>query len=205
VKKQVEKSSWQTNDEAAVTVTGIHSHPTISEDGTIDSNLEDGGQSVANRWPMQTATQAPPAPPQTVPAKQRSSKDPKPIPPLNKEFSDEAIEASANYIITDTAGEIVLASPGFAALTGYSLAECAGRNCRFLQGKETNPKAIRQISMACQFKREIRIILLNYKKDGTPFWNLLHITPIQNSTGKHTSFVEVSMDVSLKHPSPNPA
>ena len=68
--------------------------------------------------------------------------------------------------------------------------------CRFLQGKDSNPNAIRQISMACKLQKEIRVILLNYKKDGTPFWNLLHITPVKDSDGNLISFVGVQMDVS---------
>jgi len=54
--------------------------------------------------------------------------------------------------------------------------------------------------MACKAEKEIRVIVLNYKKDGTPFWNLLHITPVKSSDCDVVSFVGVQMDVSTKAP-----
>merc|ERR1711990_497235 len=83
----------------------------------------------------------------------------------------------ANFVIADPYRidcPIIFASPGFSQMTGYESREALNRNCRFLQGPDTNPNAVRQISAAIRQEKSIRVIILNYKKCGTPFWNLLH-------------------------------
>lgn len=187
VKKQVEKASWQTDAEASVSITGIHSHP--YENDTISADDEEAAAPSVPDGNKVLAVSRP----------HRSLRDPPPVPPLNKTLSNEIRESSPHFVISDPSRPdcpIIFASPGFCRLTGYSIDECVGRNCRFLQGKDSNPNAIRQISMACKLQKEIRVILLNYKKDGTPFWNLLHITPVKDSDGNLISFVGVQMDVS---------
>lgn len=184
VKKQVEKASWQSNAEANITVTGIHTHP-VEEDDGVFSDEEQGDNAPANSRVMK-----------------RAPSDPLPVPPLNKALSTEIRTRSPHFVISDPSRPdcpIIFASPGFCTLTGYSLTECVGRNCRFLQGKDTNPNAIKQISMACQLQKEIQVIVLNYKKDGSPFWNLLQITPVKDSDGNLISFVGVQMDVSERY------
>jgi len=190
VKKQVEKASWQTNAEASVRVTGIHSHPYQEE-----SISEDEGDGATAGEPRESAIEA---------SRFRRTRDPQPIPPLNKNLSNEIRDSSPHFVISDPTrpdSPIIFASPGFCRLTGYSVDECVGRNCRFLQGKDSNPNAIKQISMACKLQKEIRVILLNYKKDGAPFWNLLHITPVKDREGNLISYVGVQMDVSERFPS----
>jgi len=124
------------------------------------------------------------------------------VPPRNKTLSNDIRDSSPHFVISDPSKPdcpIIFASPGFCRLTGYSLGECVGRNCRFLQGKDSNPNAIRQISMACATQKEIRVIILNYKKNGQPFWNLLHITPVKDQQGNLISYVGVQMDVSERY------
>lgn len=186
VKKQVEKASWQSNAEANVTVTGIHTH-VVDPKVTDNSDIEEDETSGTGDAPT---------------AKTRSH-EPIPVPPLDTNFSNLVRDASPHFVISDPSREdcpILFVSPGFCELTGYSLTECVGRNCRFLQGKDTNPNAVRQISLACEAEKEIRVIVLNYKKDGTPFWNLLHVTPVKSSDGDVVSFVGVQLDVSAKIP-----
>jgi PAS domain S-box-containing protein len=188
VKKQVEKASWQTNSEANVTVTGIHCHPV---DETDDGAEEDDVPLEAQGASAALATR-----------NNRSGRDPLPVPPLNTTFSNEIREASPHFVISDPSKPdcpIIFASPGFCRLTGYGLTEVVGRNCRFLQGKDSNPNAIRQISMACKLEKEIRVIILNYKKNGEPFWNLLHITPVKDQSGNLISYVGIQMDVSERY------
>jgi len=183
VKKQVEKASWQSNSEANITVTGIHIHP-VEEDDDVVSDEEPTENKPRNA------------------IMKRAPSDPLPVPPLNKALSTEIQTRSPHFVISDPSRPdcpIIFASPGFCTLTGYDLTDCVGRNCRFLQGKDTNPNAIKQISMACQLQKEIRVIVLNYKKDGSPFWNLLQITPVKDSDGKLISFVGVQMDVSERY------
>lgn len=73
---------------------------------------------------------------------------------------------------------IVYASAGFYELTGYTESEVLGRNCSFLQSKGTSPEVIAEISNAISLKKSFKGKILNYKKNGEPFLNLLRIEPI---------------------------
>jgi len=73
---------------------------------------------------------------------------------------------------------IVYASTGFYELTGYTEKEVLGRNCNFLQGRGTSPEMITEIKNAILLKKSFKGKLLNYKKNGEPFLNLLRIEPI---------------------------
>lgn len=79
---------------------------------------------------------------------------------------------------------IVLANRSFLDETGYSSEEVIGRNCRFLQGPQTDPDAVDKIRAAVSAEQEITIELINHRKDGTPFWNQLYISPIYDDDGK---------------------
>jgi PAS domain S-box-containing protein len=79
---------------------------------------------------------------------------------------------------------ILYANPGFERLTGYSAQEAVGRNCRFLQGPKTNPAATAAIAKALSAFEPISITLLNYRKDGTAFWNELRLAPVRDSQGR---------------------
>lgn len=91
---------------------------------------------------------------------------------------------------------IVYANEGFSRLTGYGPDDAIGRNCRFLQGPETDPRASRQIREAIERGESCTVEILNYRKDGTPFWNRLAITPVRGATGELTHFVGVQSDIS---------
>lgn len=81
---------------------------------------------------------------------------------------------------------IVYASAGFYELTGYSEDEVLGRNCNFLQGKGTSLQVIAEIKSAIRSQKSFKGKLLNYKKNGDPFLNLLRIEPIfQNDELKY--------------------
>eukprot|EP00899_Mesostigma_viride_P020042 jgi/Mesvir1/28039/Mv04644-RA.1 len=90
---------------------------------------------------------------------------------------------------------IVFVSEPFLELTQYSREEILGRNCRFLQGKGTDRKQVMKIREAIDTGGECTVQLLNYKKDGTPFWNMLHLAPVRSSTGVLQFFIGVQMDV----------
>lgn len=70
---------------------------------------------------------------------------------------------------------IVFASDGFIKVTGYSRADIIPRNCRFLQGKYTDIAAVKRLRVAIDNKQESVELLLNYRKNGEPFWNLLYV------------------------------
>lgn len=69
---------------------------------------------------------------------------------------------------------IISASDGFVKVTGYSRSDIIPRNCRFLQGKNTDRVPVRRLRNAIQAREESVELLLNYKKNGEPFWNLLY-------------------------------
>ena len=78
---------------------------------------------------------------------------------------------------------IVLANASFLELTGYAAEEVIGRNCRFLQGEGTSALTVANIRAAIQQQREITVEILNYRKDGTAFWNRLHTSPLRATDG----------------------
>lgn len=93
---------------------------------------------------------------------------------------------------------LVYASEGFLQMTGYTADEVLGHNCRFLQGEGTDPKEVAIIRDAVKQGTSCSVRLLNYRKDGSPFWNLLTMTPIKTDDGKVTKFVGVQVDVTSK-------
>lgn len=89
----------------------------------------------------------------------------------------------------------VYCNQAFTKVTGYSQNEIIGNNCQLLQGHDTDPAAIAQIREALKNERECQVVLKNYRKDGTAFWNQLAISPVRDRTGKLTHFIGVQMDV----------
>ncbi|MCA1992200.1 MAG: PAS domain S-box protein, partial [Coleofasciculus sp. S288] len=90
---------------------------------------------------------------------------------------------------------IIYANPAFSKITGYSTEEILGRNCRFLQGAGTDRETVAQIRQAIAERREIKTTLLNYRKDGQPFWNELKISPVFSEEGKLLYFVGIQTDI----------
>jgi two-component system cell cycle sensor histidine kinase/response regulator CckA len=112
---------------------------------------------------------------------------------------DRAIRAvTQGILITDPNqpdNPIVYASRGFERITGYAPGEVIGRNCRFLQGKDTDPDAVARVRQAIRAAEPCTVELLNYRKDGTPFWNELSVSPVRDEAGRLTHFVGVQADV----------
>ncbi|MCE7794080.1 PAS domain-containing protein [Salipaludibacillus sp. CUR1] len=106
-------------------------------------------------------------------------------------------------IITDADQEdnpIIYANRGFTELTGYTEEEVLGQNCRFLQGEDTDPKAIKKLKDAVRNFEAASIDILNYKKNGEPFWNQLHIDPIYIEEDNKRYFIGMQKDItSFKH------
>ncbi|HEV2107285.1 MAG TPA: ATP-binding protein, partial [Thermomicrobiales bacterium] len=90
---------------------------------------------------------------------------------------------------------IIDVNAAFEQLTGYSRTEAIGRNCRFLQGPGTDVEATRQIREAIDHRREATVTLLNYRRDGDPFWNELHVSPLRDEDGVVRHFVGLQTDV----------
>ncbi|MCJ1479717.1 hypothetical protein MMC13_008403 [Lambiella insularis] len=84
---------------------------------------------------------------------------------------------------------IVSASDGFIKVTGYTRQDIIPRNCRFLQGKYTDQGASRRLREAIDANQESVELLLNYRKTGEPFWNLLYVAPLFDADGKVAFFL----------------
>ncbi|MCE9532183.1 MAG: PAS domain S-box protein [Planctomycetes bacterium] len=112
---------------------------------------------------------------------------------------DRAIQAvSQGILITDPNqpdNPIIFASCGFERMTGYRSDDVIGKNCRFLQGNDTEREVIRELREAIAAARSCMVEILNYRKDGKPFWNQLTITPVLGPAGQLTHFVGVQTDV----------
>lgn len=91
---------------------------------------------------------------------------------------------------------IVFANRAFRWLTGYDEQDIVGRNCRFLQGPGTDPKAVARIREAIAHEDVVVVELLNYRKDGSAFWNALHLGPIYDADGTLLYFFGSQWDVS---------
>ncbi|MEI4271565.1 SpoIIE family protein phosphatase [Klenkia sp. LSe6-5] len=102
------------------------------------------------------------------------------------------------FTITDPRREddpLVWVNPSFTRVTGYPYEESVGRNCRFLQGPATDPAAVATIRRALEERQPVTETLLNYRRDGTAFWNQVAISPVFNGAGELVSFVGVQSDV----------
>jgi len=90
---------------------------------------------------------------------------------------------------------LIYVNDQFESLTGYTKAEVIGRNCRFLQGEDTDPEAVTTIRDAIEAEEPVSVELRNYRKDGTGFWNHVTIAPIRDADGDVTQYVGFQEDV----------
>jgi PAS domain S-box-containing protein len=90
---------------------------------------------------------------------------------------------------------ILYVNDGFTALTGYSREESLGRNPRFLQGPDTAPAAVQTLRAALDEGREAFVEILNYRRDGAPFWNGMFISPLRSANGEITGWFGSQLDV----------
>jgi two-component system, NtrC family, sensor kinase len=112
---------------------------------------------------------------------------------------DRALAATSNGIAiadaTQPDNPIIYCNPAFEKITGYDRSEILGRNCRFLQGPDTDRTALDRIRVALREKHDCKVVLKNYRKDGTFFWNELTISPVRDSRGCVTNFIGVQADI----------
>jgi PAS domain S-box-containing protein len=90
---------------------------------------------------------------------------------------------------------IVFANEAFQHLAGYSGDEIIGRNCRFLQGPDTDREAVSRIRAAVEAEASLNVELLNYRKDGSRFWNALYLSPVKGADGEVQFFFASQLDV----------
>ena len=122
--------------------------------------------------------------------------------PLESHLLYQAIAATNNSIvITDaTASDypIIYVNPGLEIMTGYSLQEVTGKNCRFLQGSDDQQPELEQIRDCLQKGESCHVTLRNYRKDGSLFWNEMSLSPIKDESGNILYYLGVQTDVTDK-------
>eukprot|EP01083_Nonionella_stella_P074281 201434_1 len=110
-----------------------------------------------------------------------------------------SIKASQqSFVITDPSlqdNPIVYASDGFLTLTGYNRDQVLGRNCRFLQGEESNQTKVASIRKAVTNGDDATITFINYMADGTPFWNKLFVAALRDAQNNIVNYIGVSVKV----------
>lgn len=93
---------------------------------------------------------------------------------------------------------LIYINEGFERLTGYSAKSMLGKNCRFLQGEDTDPATVQKIRDAIASGNECTVEILNHTKDGEAFWNRLSLTPVRDNSGKVTHFIGVQSDITKR-------
>ena len=110
-------------------------------------------------------------------------------------------EVAQGIIFTDPRqldNPITYVNPAFEQITGYRAVDVLGKNCRLLYGPGTDPAAVTEIQRALEECRPCAVELLNYRAEGTSFWNLVSIAPLHDDKGQVTHFVWVQTDVSQR-------
>jgi len=113
----------------------------------------------------------------------------------------QELEGVSGIVIADalTPGyPLTYVSPGFEQLTGYGAAEVLGRSCGLLQGPDTDPRSVEVFREALAAGREAYVTLLNYRADGTPFWNEVSIAPQRDASGALVQYLGVQKDVTAR-------
>jgi len=93
---------------------------------------------------------------------------------------------------------LIYCNPAFEKISGYSQEEIIGHNCKFLQGADTDPQAVNIIRQAVRSQTGCCVVLKNYRKDGTSFWNELTISPVFDRHNQLTHFIGVQSDITEK-------
>jgi len=107
-------------------------------------------------------------------------------------------QSQESFVITDPSlqdNPIVYASDGFLELTGYAREQVLGRNCRFLQGTDTDPKKVAEIRKGLISGDDVSVTIRNYCADGTPFWNKIFIAALRDAQNNIVNYIGVSVRV----------
>jgi len=115
------------------------------------------------------------------------------------DIRDRAIlAAGVSFTISDPRQPdcpLVYVNPAFEHTTGYRWQDAVGRNCRFLQSPDTDPAAVQQVRDLLREQAHGTVTMLNLRKDGTPFWNELTLSPVYDGAGELTHVVGIQSDV----------
>ncbi len=126
------------------------------------------------------------------------------LPPaeISSELLAQAVDQSLDGITISDALQpdmpLIYVNAGFEKMTGYSADEVLGKNCRFLQGNETAQPSVAVLREALERGEGCIVILQNFRRDGTPFWNEFHVSPVRNADNIVTHFIGVQKDVTAR-------
>jgi PAS domain S-box-containing protein len=122
--------------------------------------------------------------------------------PALLQLHERAVEAATTGItISDCRlpdHPLIFANDAFLRMTGYRADEVLGRNCRFLQGAEGAQPALAPLRAALRAGRDCLVLLRNYRRDGTLFWNELAISPVHDAAGLLTHYIGIQSDVTAR-------
>lgn len=125
------------------------------------------------------------------------------IPPHLQAIVRRAMEQTVNGVVvsdvTQPGAPIVYVNGGFTRLTGYPPSEVLGRNCKFLQADDRDQPGVQQLREAIERAEDVVVVLRNYRRDGTRFWNRVELGPVRDTTtGAVTHFFALQTDVTLE-------
>ena len=115
-----------------------------------------------------------------------------------RELQQAIDNANVAITLSDPAQEdnpLVYTNDAFETLTGYSVSEALGENCRYLQGRNTDQAKVAALREAIDNEESITVELRNYRKDGTEFWNRVTVKPIYDDDGSLTRYLGTQQDV----------
>ena len=119
---------------------------------------------------------------------------------INAKLLQRMVEASNDgIVVAEQEGEdsiLIYANAAFEHLTGFAVDDILYQDCRFLQGNERQQPGLAAVREAIRTGQPCRQVLHNFRKDGTPFWNELSITPVRNEADQLTYFIGIQRDVS---------
>jgi len=122
-------------------------------------------------------------------------KDPGLIPQVLSKILDSCVNGVSLADPDQEDMPLVYVNKAFETITGYTLAEVVGKNCRFLQGKEHDQAEVDKLREAIKNKKSVEVTLHNYRKNGELFYNHLVMSPLFDSHGNLLYFLGVQLDV----------
>lgn len=122
--------------------------------------------------------------------------------PINLELLKKAVDASNDgIVIAEQEGDdniLIYVNKAFERLTGYTADEILYQDCRFLQTGDREQEGLQEVRAAIKEGRSPRVVLRNYHKDGTMFWNELSLSPIRNDQDQLTYYIGIQKDVTAQ-------
>ncbi|WP_311064509.1 EAL domain-containing protein [Halomonas sp. DWK9] len=115
---------------------------------------------------------------------------------------ERSVESSTNGVVIVDAQRpdlpMVYVNAAFERITGYSREAALGRNCRFLQGADTDAATLAQLRKGIQEQRDVHVVIRNYRRSGAPFWNDLYVSPVRDEAGVVTHFIGAQNDITAQ-------